>query len=86
MTTRAEIIRKCVEILQPTIDNIEVKSNTDVCSLALKTLVDYAMESERKTISPIENGLSQYEEKLRMAREEAETLYYCEHRGEEGYE
>lgn len=46
MTTRAEIIRKSKEILLEAIGYAEVKSDTDAYSLALRTLVDYAMEAE----------------------------------------
>ena len=48
MTTRAEIIRKCKEILLEAIGYAEIKSDTDAYSLALRTLVDYAMEGERR--------------------------------------
>ena len=46
MTTRAEIIRKCKEILLEAIGYAEIKSDTDAYSLALKTLVDNAMEGD----------------------------------------
>lgn len=48
MTTRAEIIRKAKEILLEDIRYAEIKSDTDAYSLALRTLVDYAMEWENK--------------------------------------
>ena len=46
MTTRAQIIKQCHDILMDVIGLIEVKTDSDAGALALNTLVELAMEGE----------------------------------------
>ena len=48
MTTRAQIIKQCHDILMDVIGLIEVKTDSDAGALAVNTLVELAMEGENK--------------------------------------
>ena len=46
LTTRAQIIKQCHDILMDVIGLIEVKTDSDAGALAVNTLVELAMEGE----------------------------------------
>ena len=48
MTTRAQLIKKCHDILMDVIGLIEVKTDSDAGALAVNTLVELAMHGEKK--------------------------------------
>ena len=48
VTTRAQIIKQCHDILMDVIGLIEVKTDSDAGALAVDTLVELAMEGENK--------------------------------------
>ena len=50
MTTRAQLIKQCRDILMDVIGLIEVKTDSDAGALSVNPLVELAMEGERMKV------------------------------------